>query len=64
MTCSGEILARLPLAPASASHGVTRLPPARIEARGGKHDLCLRFAQRGVDPLWVIDSIELFEARP
>ncbi len=62
--CAGEILARLPLAPAAVSHAVTRLPPARIAARGAKHDLCLRFAQRGVDPMWVIDSIELTGARP
>ncbi len=62
--CEGEILARLPLAPAAASHAVTRLPAARIAARGAKHDLCFRFAQRGVDPMWVIDSVELNEARP
>jgi hexosaminidase len=62
--CEGEILARLALAPAAASHAVTRLPAARIEARGGKRDLCLRFAQRGVDPMWVIDSVELAGARP
>jgi hexosaminidase len=59
--CDGRLVARLPLAPALASQAVTRLPPAALRARRGTHDLCLRFAQRGVDPLWVIDSIELVE---
>jgi hexosaminidase len=59
--CEGELLARLPLAPATASDAVTALPPSPVKARPGRHDVCLRFAQRGVDPMWVIDSIRLVE---
>ncbi len=57
--CEGELLARLPLSPAAASQGVTVLPRAPIAARPGRHDLCLRFAQHGVDPLWVVDSVRI-----
>ena len=61
--CEGELLTALPLAPAVGSPAVTTLPPAAIPARGGRHDLCLRFAQRTLDPMWVIDSLRL-EAAP
>jgi hexosaminidase len=57
--CDGELLARLPLAPAVAFDGVTALARAPIPSRPGRHDLCLRFAQPVLDPLWVIDSIQL-----
>ena len=55
--CDGEILVRLPLAPAALSQGVTTLR-ASIAPRSGTHDLCLRFAQRGIDPLWVLDWVQ------
>jgi hexosaminidase len=58
-SCEGEVIARLPLAPALASQAVTRLPPVPIAARAGRHDLCLRFAQHTLDPIWVIDSIRI-----
>ena len=61
--CDGEVIARLPLAPAVASNGVTVLPQTALTARPGKHDLCLRFAQRfdqpAVDPIWALDWIQL-----
>jgi hexosaminidase len=57
--CDGERVAMLPLAPAVTNYAVTRLPPAPITARGGKHDLCFMFTQAGVDPMWVIDAVEL-----
>ena len=61
--CDGEIIARLPRAPAVASTGVTLLPRAPIASRPGKHDLCLRFAQRfsppAVDTVWVLDWVNL-----
>ncbi len=63
-TCDGELLARLPLAPAMRSQGVTTLPAAPIPARGGTHDLCLRFAQPRLDPLWVLDSVRLVGGAP
>ncbi len=62
--CDGEVLARLPLAPASRSNAVTTLAPVAIAPRPGRHDLCLRFAQRGVDPMWAIDWVELTPRAP
>jgi hexosaminidase len=58
-SCEGELIARLPLAPAVASAGVTTLPAAPVAARPGRHDLCLRFAQRAIDPMWAIDSLRI-----
>src|SRR5687768_309284 len=60
-SCKGEVVARLPLAPAAISQEVTALAPAPLTPRRGRHDLCLRFAQPRLDPLWVIDSIRLRE---
>ena len=57
--CDGDRLASLPIAPAVASHAVTRLPPVPIARHAGKHDLCFMFTQDKVDPLWVIDEVEL-----
>ena len=57
--CDGTVLARIPLEPAARSEAVTTLPPEAIAPQSGKHDLCLRFAQPGLDPLWVIDSVRL-----
>ena len=63
--CDGEVIARLPLAPAIASNGVTVLPQAPVASRPGKHDLCLRFAQRfsqpAVDPVWALDWVNFPE---
>ena len=56
-SCDGELLARLPLAPAVKSDAVTALPRAAVKPHEGRYDLCIRFAQQGVDPLWVLDSI-------
>lgn len=61
--CEGELLARLPLAPALVSHEVTELPSAPVAERAGTHDVCFRFAQRGLDPLWVVDSVTFRESR-
>ena len=60
-SCTGEVVARLPLAPATISHEVTALPPAPLAPRKGREDLCLRFAQPRLDPLWVIESVRLLE---
>jgi hexosaminidase len=60
--CSGERIAVLPLAPAATQYGVTKLPPATIRPRMGKHDLCLTFTQKSIDPLWVLQSVELSSA--
>ncbi len=58
--CSGSPIASLPLAPAVARQDVTVLPPVRLEPRaGGPADLCFRFTQRSVDPMWAIQWIEV-----
>lgn len=55
--CDGPLLASLPLAPALASQGVTRLKAPL--AATGSHDLCFTFTQRSLDPFWVLDRVKL-----
>jgi hexosaminidase len=57
--CGGEVIATLPLVPAMDNPAVTRLASVQLPARGGTHDVCFQFTQVQLDPLWVIDSIEL-----
>lgn len=60
--CQGPRIASLPLAPAAAQQGVTVLPEIELEPRaGGPQDLCFRFTQREVDPMWAIQWIEIRE---
>ena len=59
--CEGPPLAVLPLPAASGSNEVAVLPPAPIQQRSGRHDLCLKFTQHQLDPLWVIDWVQLVE---
>jgi hexosaminidase len=56
--CTGEPIAALPLAPAVRRHGVTVLSGA-LPAMPGRHDLCLSFTERRLDPMWVVGSVEL-----
>jgi hexosaminidase len=58
-TCRGEPLTRLPLSPAAGNDAVTTLPAARLPHVEGAHALCFRFAQRTLDPLWVLDWVQL-----
>jgi hexosaminidase len=65
-TCEGERIAVLPLAPAASDQAVTSLPRVSLSraaegATAGVHDLCLRFTRRGVDPIWALQSVQLFE---
>lgn len=64
-SCDGPRIAVLPLAPAAANPAVTALPRAAISreapADAGPHDLCLRFTTRAVDPIWTLESVQLFE---
>ena len=62
-TCGGEELARLPLAPAAANAGVTTLPAAALKRVGGRHDLCLRFAQPALEPMWALDAVQLIDSK-
>lgn len=57
--CEGELLARLPLAPAASNMAITALPAATFAPRTGKADLCMRFAQPTLEPMWMLDSFEL-----
>jgi hexosaminidase len=57
--CQGERIAVLPLAPAVENFAVTTLPAATIAPREGRHDLCLTFTRKSIDPIWTIDSIAL-----
>lgn len=60
--CEGEPALVIPLAGAAASPELSVLS-GRLSPSAGRHDLCLRFAQHGLDPMWGVDWIEL-EARP
>ncbi|MEP7242902.1 MAG: family 20 glycosylhydrolase [Gammaproteobacteria bacterium] len=44
---------------APASGSIAAGAPAA--STGNFHDLCLRFTRRSVDPIWAIDSVQLFE---
>ena len=60
-SCEGPPAAVLPLEPAVGNNAVTTLPPATLPARPGRHDLCLKFTQHQLDPLWAIDWVQLLE---
>ena len=53
--CDGEALAAVPLSP---QHTATRTVSVAVGARAGIHDVCVFFAQRGDDPLRLIDWVE------
>jgi hexosaminidase len=53
--CAGPLLARLPLGPASHSAGDVVLS-ASLAPLTGRHDLCLFFTQRKLDPMWVVGA--------
>ena len=57
--CEGEKIATLPLAAAAKNYAVTQLPQATIAKRSGPHDLCFTFTQAAVDPMWVLDAVQL-----
>jgi hexosaminidase len=57
--CEGEPIAVLPLAPAADNDAVTVLPAVPLPRASGPHELCFRFTQRTLDPLWAIDWVQL-----
>src|SRR5438874_13465410 len=57
--CQGEPVAVLPLAPAADNDAVTTLPAVPLPGAAGPHDLCFRFTQRTLDPLWALDWVQL-----
>jgi hexosaminidase len=56
--CEGEPVLILPLAAASAEMGVTVLS-GQLPAMEGRHDLCLRFTQHELDPMWGVDWLRI-----
>jgi hexosaminidase len=60
-TCAGERIAVLSLAPAVGNDAVTKLPAVRLPRATGRHDLCMRFTQRALDPMWALDWVQLQE---
>jgi hexosaminidase len=60
-SCVGERIAVLSLAPAVGNDAVTQLPAVRLPKTSGRHDLCLRFTQRTLDPMWALDWVQLQE---
>jgi hexosaminidase len=62
-SCNGPVVASLPLVPAFGKHGVTELPAARLELPEGasdSRDLCFSFTRHGVEPMWVVNWVEVF----
>jgi len=57
-SCSGPTLAALPLDPAFATPGLSRLQAA-LPLQSAAHDLCFVFSGHGIDPLWAIESVRL-----
>jgi hexosaminidase len=56
--CDGDRIAVLPLKPAAANPGVTRLV-APIRQSAGNRDLCITYTAKSVNPMWAVDSVEL-----
>jgi hexosaminidase len=57
--CEGAPLVVLPLAPAADNDAVTVLPAVALPRLTGNHQLCFKFTQHGLDPLWAIDWVQL-----
>jgi len=65
--CDGPVIAETSLATALDNPAATVLPPAEVKLTpdaGASADLCFTFSRNGVDPIWVIDWIELERAAP
>lgn len=60
--CDAEPALRLPLKAAASDHGVTVLAGV-LPAVDGRHDVCLKFAQPGIDPMWGVDWVRIGAAR-
>ena len=57
-SCTGPVLAELPLTPALKNTAVTTLRKS-IPATTGSHDLCFLFTRAKLDPMWVLDAVQL-----
>jgi hexosaminidase len=57
--CEGAPAASIPLATAVSNFALTTLPATELAAQGGTKDLCFSFTRAKLDPIWVLDNIEL-----
>lgn len=57
-SCDGPIIAAVPLQTAATTSGVAEVT-GQIAGMSGTHDLCIKFAQSGPDPFWVLDRLTL-----
>jgi hexosaminidase len=57
-TCEGKVLTILPFAPAVGRIGVIKLDAALPQTEG-THDLCMKVVRPDVNPLWVVDWVEV-----
>lgn len=57
--CEGDPVAQLSLAPAADNDAVTVLPAVALPRTAGVHDLCFKFTQRTLDPMWAIDWLQV-----
>jgi hexosaminidase len=65
--CDGPVIAEAPLAPAAGNPETTPLPAAAVsfpDDPGETADLCFSFTRGGVEPIWVIDWVELVRKTP
>lgn len=60
-SCEGKRLAFGSLAPAVGNNAVTQLPAIALPQVSGRHNLCFRFTQSTLDPLWALDWVQLQE---
>lgn len=58
--CEGEPALVIPLGAAARNDGVTEIS-GRLPALAGRHDLCLRFTQKQLDPMWGVDWVRLLD---
>ena len=57
-SCEGEEIARIPLATVAGRRGTNPLLSAALPGEG-RHDLCLRFAQPRLEPVYIPDRVEV-----
>jgi hexosaminidase len=57
--CAGAPAVVLRLATALANQAVTVLPEAELPPLPGPHELCFRFTQAKLDPLWALDWVRV-----
>jgi hexosaminidase len=57
--CEGAPSAWIALTPAVSNYALTTLPDTALPAQGGAKDLCFSFTRTKLDPMWVLDNVEI-----